>query len=143
MSDNAETEKNENIEDLLLNAGMTESESKELLDKGLKERTEALISKYDSGMTGKPLASLLKAVKLYGEPGKVSDFLCDIINGPPVAGQLIALRIAEKPEWRKFENIDMALKLYQADFDSLTQAFSYYQDHYLCGCEKRACMPRI
>ncbi len=143
MNKKADNENPEELGELLAAAGMSKGVIESVLEKDRQGMTAELISRYHPKLTGKPLASLLKSIKLYGEPGRVADFLCDVINGPPVAGQILALRIAEKPEWRSFEKIDMALKLYQADFDSLTQAFSHYQDQYLCGCEKRSCMPRI
>ncbi|MFO8056707.1 MAG: hypothetical protein R6V10_05365 [bacterium] len=143
MSEQEKTEKSGRIKQLLQDIGMTEEEIQSLCEKDRREQTEYLISRYHEGLAGKPLAALLKALKLYGEPELFADFLYEVINGPPVAAQLLVLHIANQPEWRKFEKVDTALKLYQADFEGLPEAFSYYQDRFLKGCEKRSCLHRV
>lgn len=123
-------------------AGLSPSETRAWLKLEDQERTRELIARYDSGLEGAMLAGLLRSVKLLGRPVLVADFLCELIQGPPLAAQLLALRIAERPEFRRFEKVDLALREYQAEFDSLTQAFSYYQDRASCGCRSRACLPK-
>jgi len=130
----------EHIEKLLGNAGFDKGEIDRFFDADPKDRTDMLIDRYDPELGGRKLGSLLKLVRREGDPEKVADFYVDVIKGEPVPAQLLVLHTAGRPEWRKFDKIDKALKDYQCEFTTLTQAWSYYEDKEYCGCDRRECM---
>jgi hypothetical protein len=95
--------------------------------------TRELIGKFSAELKGDELANLMKAISRSGDPETAADFFIQVLKGPPAAAQLMVIRIAERPGWRRIPRLDQALAAYQSDFDSLTQAFSYYQDR--AGCQ--------
>lgn len=124
---------------LLAEAGLSKSDAEKLLDSPGPERTSALVSRFRPDMTGRELAGAMRAITRLGDREAVADFLIGVIQGPPLASQLMALRAAEREPFIGIQRVRDALNLYQGDHDNLTHAFSVYQDHYGSGCDKRSC----
>lgn len=125
--------------ELLSQAGFSDREIKQWLGMGPGARTRALLERYRPDLAGRPLAALLRLIRTEGVAEMVADFYVEVIGGPAVPAQLMVLKSAERPEWRRFEEVDRALRLYQSDFSSLTEAYSWYEDKKSCGCRKRGC----
>ncbi len=123
----------------LVDAGLTAEEIRDIFDLNLEDRTRWLVARYDSRLGGRQLGGLMKAIVNLGGRERVADFLVGIIKGPPVPAQLLALRAAERPEFRTLPAVDEALKCYQGDFASLTEAYSWYSDPERCGCGRGGC----
>jgi len=131
----------EGIKKFLMDAGLSGAEVSAWPGHGPEQRTGELLSRYRPELSGRPLASLLRAVHRLGEPELLVDFFIEVIKGPPVAGQLMVLRLCENPEYKDMPKLAETIKTYQADFQSPVEAFTFYQDRYLRGCEKRSCLP--
>jgi hypothetical protein len=124
---------------ILADAGLTGAEVKDLFDMDVRARTEFLVSRYDPALAGKALSGLLKAIVKLGERSQAAAFMVEVIKGPAVPAQLLILRAADQPEFRSDPAVDQALSCYQAEFESLTQAYSWYNDPSHCGCKGKTC----
>jgi len=138
----AAEEKQEKSEEELLvntlkNAGFSEEEIKKWKNMDPEDKSRMLFEKYDSQLGGRRLGALLRLIRSEAVPEMAADFYVQVLEGPAVPAQLLVIRTADRPEWRKFEKVEKALQDYQNGFDSLTEAYSVYEDKYTCGCDVR------